>query len=336
MDGRSRGVAGALGAVAMVWLGAPGCGSSDGGGGPIAVTELRDALVAAVCHMAALCGDFPDAATCATSEQEFPHFYASLPQLVAAGRVAYDGQKARRCVDQLNALTSCTLQSTRSPGALADCDAILTGQVSAGDPCFFDEECPAGGGCVVSGNGCDKFTQCCTATCLPAPSWVQAGGDCTGSPHAFCVDGTSCAPSPDGTTSTCQPFGATVGAPCASVACVGSLFCEPSTHTCQLPAAEGGACTPSPDDRSCDDRRDHCDSTGHCTPRLPVRAACQLADDACVRWARCSPTTLTCAPLPAAGESCQQNPTPFPCLGGLTCDPGTSTCTRQPAGGSCL
>lgn len=321
--------------LAVVALaGAAACGSS-AGGGPIAVTELKASLLPALCHLNVLCGRYPDAATCMTSQQEFPHFFPSLPQLVAAGRIVYEGQKARRCVDELNALTSCSRQATSSPGALADCDTILTGGVAAGDPCFFDEECPAGGGCSVTEIGCDKFTECCAATCLPAPARTPAGGDCTLSPPAICADGTSCAPSA-GATSTCQPLGATVGVSCASVPCVASLFCDPSAHTCQLPAAEGGACTPSPDDRGCEDRRDYCDSTGHCAPRLPARAACDPANDACIPWTRCSPTTSTCVPLPAVGETCEQNPAPFPCLGGLRCDATSNTCIVLPVGGSCL
>jgi len=318
--------------VAAALLNAAACGSDSGGA--IAVTDLRAALVPALCHQAVLCGEYPDAETCATNQQEEPHFFASLPQLVAAGRIAYDGQKARRCVDQLNALQSCRRQVVRVPGAFADCQGMLTGQVAAGQPCFFEVECPAGGGCQSTPN-CDSFTTCCASTCLPAPNWVQAGGDCASSSN-ICASGTVCAVSADGMSATCQPPGVTVGVSCASIPCAASLYCDSSTHTCQAPAPEGGGCNPSLNDRDCDDPRDHCDSTATCVPRLPVRAACDPAHNACVSWAKCDATTFTCAPLPHVGESCETGTTPLACLGGVRCDADTHTCTLLPVGGSCL
>ncbi|HXU64420.1 MAG TPA: hypothetical protein VN962_22120 [Polyangia bacterium] len=309
-----------------------------GGGpeeGPIPVAELHDQFLAAACRDQVLCGGMPDETTCLASLQEEPHFFASLPQLVAQGSVRYDGAKARRCLDQLNARTSCARHVVDAPGALADCHEMLVGQVPEGGDCLFREECQSDGSCLPSDPGCNSFGQCCPGTCTTGSTLVPVGGDCTAT-TTVCALGGTCVRSEDGLSAACQPLVSTVGGSCASLPCVASLYCEPNTHTCQAPVPEGGACDPALGGFDCDDLRDRCDSTGHCSPRLQVRAACSTSDTACVPWATCAEATSTCVPLPGVGEGCNPTAVIPRCLGGANCDATTSVCTLAPAGDSCF
>lgn len=319
--------------AALLGGGVLGCGGS-GGGGPIPLADFHEQATLAICHRNVLCGELPDQASCAAADQEQPHFFASLPQLVAEGRLRYDGAKARSCLDQLNGLPSCARHLLNAPG-LADCAQVLVGQVPDGGDCFFSDECQSHGSCVSADSSCDSFTQCCAGTCATGFTSVPSGGDCSAA-SAVCVSGTACVPSTDGSSASCQPLNSTVGASCASVRCAQWLYCEPNTETCQAPVAEGAACNPDLNGLDCDDLRDRCDSSGHCSPRLAVGAACSTAQNACVGWATCDATTSTCVPLPRAGDSCVPPALGPACLGGVACDPTTSVCTLTPVDGSCL
>jgi hypothetical protein len=332
MNGRIRGAARAAGVVALACL---GCGG--GSGGSLTLSAFHEAALVAACHLVVLCGEVPDEATCRATQQEEPHYFASLPQLVAAGRIAYDGQKAKACVDDINGLSSCNRSVVRAPGALPACQQALVGLVAAGGDCFFNEECVGDGtgpGTCQSASGCDSWRQCCPGTCLAATPTVPAGGDCGGGPTVRCATGTTCVYLPGQSTTSCQPLVATAGASCATVACVGSLYCDPVTSTCQRPAPEGGACNPALNDTDCDDPRDRCDSTSVCLPRIAVGASCS-ADGTCVRWASCDTNLHTCVQLPGLGEPCLAPPG-LQCLGGASCDPATQTCTLVSVAGSCL
>ncbi|MFL5306895.1 MAG: hypothetical protein ACJ8F1_16890 [Polyangia bacterium] len=325
MDRHVRGAASAAG-VLMLWLG--GCG----GGGSLSPSEFHDAALTAGCHLFVLCGEIPDEATCRATQQEEPHFYASLPRLVAIGRVLYDGQKASACIDQINGLSSCSHSVVRSPALLSACDQAVIGNVAPGGDCFFNEECVGGGTCQSAAN-CDSWTQCCPGTCLAPTPTVRAGGDCSAMP-VVCATGTTCVNMSGQSSSTCQPLVSTVGASCASVGCAGTLYCDPVTMTCQKGAARGGACNPVLDNGDCDDPRDRCDSSGVCLPRLAVGAPC-TADGTCVGWATCDATLHTCVELPGLGQTCL-GANGLRCLGGGSCDAATNTCTLVPVTGSCV
>jgi hypothetical protein len=282
----------------------------------------------AACHYEVLCGDVPDAATCLANLQERPHLFPSLPQLTAQGRITYDGAAAKRCLDKLNGLTTCARSVVDAPGALDDC-AFLTGNVPAGQPCVFNEECLNGGTCN-SLTACDTFAQCCPGTCSSGPTPVPLGGQC-GLLNLACVRGTTCVAAPGATVATCQTP-AMVGDSCASIPCARALYCDPDTYTCRALPAEGGACAGAVG-LACDDPRDGCDASGHCAPLLPVRAACGGVLG-CVAWAACDGNTSTCVPRPRVGESCLTTSVAS-CLSG-TCDSTSSTCVLLPVGGSCL
>ncbi len=330
MNGRLWGAPPVAAIAALAWLGTPACGG--GSGGSLPVSEFHDAELSAVCHLVVLCGQLPDEATCRATQREGAHFYASLPQLVAAGRIAYDGQKARACVDEINRLTSCNRSVVDAPGALADCKQVLAGRVAAGGDCFFNDECADHGTCQ-SAVACDSFTQCCPGTCVANPPALPAGADCSDFTRS-CETGTVCTNPPGQATLLCQPVVSTVGASCVSISCAQSLVCDPATLTCQPRAAEGGPCDPGRGDEDCDDPRDRCDSTGVCLRRPAVGASC-ASEGTCVAWATCDPTLRTCVELPSPGQACRSGAGPR-CLGGGPCDASTNTCASRPTGGSCL
>src|SRR6478672_6817939 len=90
----------------LAFVAAAGC--TDTAGWNIPLPQFHDLARASFCRVRVLCGDFPDEATCARYFSEPPHLYASLPRLVSAGRVAYDGNKARSCLEILDSATSCS------------------------------------------------------------------------------------------------------------------------------------------------------------------------------------------------------------------------------------
>ncbi len=307
----------------------------DGSGGSIPFDQLEPSLFGAVCHLQVLCGTFPDAATCMSSEYARQHLFETLGQDIASGKVDYDGGKARACVDTLNALSSCDRSALAALNLDPICgqDAVFKGTVAVGGACFFSEECAAGGTCQRTDTSCTS-DQCCAGTCL-APAPVPVGGDCS-VVGATCVSGSVCVY--DGSTSppteTCQTPGG-VGAPCVSVSsCSNPLYCDATSKTCQSPVATGGACDPSIGSLGCNDANDRCDPTTMiCTTRLGLRSACDPTNSACVSYAVCDATTSTCVERPVTGASC--DPTNGPSCLGTTCDATTMICTLPVAGGAC-
>src|SRR4029077_10846200 len=143
-----------LAAVLVSALGAATCD----GGGPLPFSELRPRTLAALCNVYVACGELPDQTSCPTSLQEEPGFYATVQQDIDAGKVHYDGNKARTCIGLYEGLGSCK-QSEIGPVAnriVATCDGVFTGTVAAGGACFFKEECAGGGACSSTDPACSR------------------------------------------------------------------------------------------------------------------------------------------------------------------------------------
>jgi hypothetical protein len=312
-------------------LAAAGC---DGGSVPF--SQFEASAEQAVCHALVLCGKFPDEATCLASEQVQPHYYETLGSDISAGKVIYDGGRAKACLDAVDGLGSCngtTVSPLQSPLPQIDptCNAIFRGTVAAGGACFFSEECANGGTCT-STQGCTA-DQCCAGACVTYTN-VAEGGDCN-VPDAVCPSGTTCAA--DSTTDgyTCQRLPG-AGAPCIYPhlnvgVCAKPLYCDdPTMGTCKAFVATGGPCDPSVG--NCE-YLDRCDPTTLvCTPLLPVGSACGVSPIGCVSYATCDTTTSTCVELTLVGAAC--DPNGLACLGG-TCDRTTSTCMLTPTGDAC-
>jgi hypothetical protein len=316
---------------AAIVMAAAGC--SDVAGWNIPVSEFHDLARSSICRVRVLCGDFPDQATCETYWSEPPHLYASLPQLVSAGRVAYDGNEARTCLNIFNAATSCSRQLLNTPEAITACDAVLVGKVPNGGACFLSVECAGGGTCQMADSGCDPYAACCAGTCAGGGPALAAGDDCSAG-QGQCGPGTSCVGSPDGRTATCATVVTTFGDSCASNPCAGSLVCGAGS-ICLHPAPTGGRCDPDLFGRDCDDLADYCDrGTSTCTPLASIGSPCNPIFTPCVGYATCDQIQNVCVPLPSVGQPCATGT--GVCLGSQSCDLGSYTCVATPPGDSCL
>ncbi len=314
-----------------------GCGGGTGIGGPIPFSAFESAAGSAVCNVLVVCGDVPDEATCLASDQVEPHYYDTLGQDIAAGKVSYDGAKARSCIDGLNAISSCDRTTLADLTLAPDCNGVFTGTVAPGGACFFSQECAAGGSCQSADSVCDPLHQCCAGTCARLVT-VAAGGDCTGI-DAQCAAGTLCVFSGTGNTGTCVTLVTTPGATCGgTIPCAPPLYCDTVSNTCKTPVATGGACNPGLGSIDCANLRDLCDAaSSSCKPRIAVGSPCPGGAD-CVSYAYCDATSGNCVELPAVGRPCSLSAVAAngdQCLGGVTCDPTTSLCTLIPTGGAC-
>ena len=310
--------------------GSGGSVSGSGGGGPIPISQYVSLVLAAGCEYAVRCGEYPDVATCLSSQQVLPHYYDTLSADVADGKVAYDATQARSCVD-LWSNTPCTRTAFLNVPNFP-CDSVFTGTVAVGDTCFFQEEC-ASRVCQIDYTVCDR-AQCCPGVCVAAPTVVGVGGDCTSS-NTTCATAATCLPDANGVTETCQRT-PVVGDPCVGTAvpCQYPLYCDPTSGTCQAPVDTGQACNPNANGLGCDEVADVCEpSTSVCT-RLPGPGQpCDPTDGGlCLIYERCDATTKTCVALPPVGQPCDDN---VGCLATNICDQTSSTCVLTPTAGAC-
>jgi hypothetical protein len=306
---------------------------TDTAGWDIPLAQFHDMTRASFCRVRVLCGDFPDQSSCETYWSEVPHLYASLPRLVSSGRVAYDGSKARSCLEILDGATSCSRQLLNNPDAITVCDDVLVGKVPPGGDCFFNVECAPGETCQMASATCDPYAACCSGTCVGGPP-LAAGDDCS-SGQGLCGAGTACKASADGSTATCATLVTTLGGSCAINPCAGSLYCAPGSQVCLPPAQTGQPCKPELFGRDCDDLDDYCDwGTALCTVAGAVGSRCDPVFFPCVSAAYCDTTQTVCVALPTVGQPCA--PGSGACLGSQACDLGSYTCVATSPGDSCL
>lgn len=321
--------------LALVCAVSVACSGGNGGNG-IALADFEAETRAALCHYLVLCERMPDQATCVASMnvEESVSFFPTMQVDVAAGRVAYDAQAARACVEGFNSLRSCT-QLELAPlfeRIQGICAAVFSGTMPPGGVCFFDEECS--GRDVCSRSNC-ATPECCQGTCLATPPPIPAGGDCSQMPQgSSCAAGTACGTDPQTRAITCVPFLAP-GANCRDVAgsCPDPYLCMtvPSggQSVCTPPVERGQGCGTS-DAFLCNDLRDTCDPNNRiCIASVPVGGDCSVTGG-CVGYADCATSICVARGLPGGGCG-----TAYECLGDLVCDTTTLRCTLPPPGPSC-
>ena len=310
-----------------------------GGGAGLAFDDLEGSTLSAACDFAVLCGSMPDRATCLASERTRESLFATMRTDIASGLVVYDSLAARRCVDDFGALRTCSLTTLASASKQldADCGAVFKGTLATGQTCFFDEECAGQGTCALA--QCGSNMACCAGLCTAKPAQIPVGGDCSMAP-VQCVDGTTCAFNPQGTSPPLLCL-ATAG---PGQACSPTTGCQ-SPYACVTAAGASGTCiAPSGSGQTCgaattsfcDDGRESCDvTTNRCTPHIAVGGTCDASSAvSCVGYASC--TGATCVALGGPGDSCDSTTGALSsCLGSLECDPATLRCTLPPAGASC-
>jgi hypothetical protein len=331
------------GTLACIAGWAAACGGSTGSNGgqqQIALGDLPAEAAKTYCNvieqcLAGLLAFFPRPECEATFATNYRNDeYAALQAAINAGKVHYDGQKARSCLDALTAM-GCDLFVQRNPTI---CDEAIAGDVPLGGACSIDGECAGLAYCDVragvcpgvcaerrgEGQDCDEDNNCqsglnCHLGLCKAPA--MAGQACDGPsgtgcrPGLFCVGASATAAGTCGDPSTV--LSAKVGQACDLTMqrlCETGLSCEVDSVTagvaafsCHAKSASGQPCAlglPEP-----------CPDGEYCNAAIA------------------SPTSGTCTALPNAGQPCASGPThPLHCAGSLTCV-GT-TCQAQKANGA--
>jgi hypothetical protein len=294
-------------------------GACGGGGGGVPADELADELEQTLCEAQVACGAFPDLQTC--RDTVFIDVDSNIPQLLAlvdAGRLNYDEDLARECLDlYTDALGECTVFGA-DPEIIEQinetCSNVFSGDAAVGEVCYADEECAGDAECNVA---TDCQDQCCTGTCVavtPLPD-AEIGESCAA---ADCVSGAYC-----DTNDVCQAV-AGVGETCEGFgSCVTGAVCDfdfqTNTGTCvQLPA-EGDTCDPELffGIITCMRTDNWCDPADMvCKKKLAVGADCDVEIGGCADYAYCN--AGTCTALPGNGGTCDIELGPD-CLGDLDC-----------------
>ncbi len=197
----------------------PGCGGG-GSGASIPLADYTREYVEAFCRRIYTCCDAAEIATdpdwgpteadCVTAGIAF-FSPSALQASVASGRVAYHGDRARKCVDNIAALSCADFGVGFLRQYIPDCAAIIEGKVPEGSSCTLVDECATGN---------------CAGVCARAPGM---GESCMGR----CQQGLYCS----NTTNTCTPI-APIGGACDENAGCENFFCALSGGT------EPGVCSP--------------------------------------------------------------------------------------------
>jgi hypothetical protein len=221
--------------------------------------------------------------------------FASVVENARAGRLKYDGARARACLDALSKLSCAAGSLAQFDGHLA-CEGAIEGTVPAGGACLESSECEDGGRCNKS--ACPADQACCEGVCEPRR---RAGSRAPCASSSECSAGEHCQEGEAGRT--CQPPIAR-GEPCTGLdTCVVGTSCRgaPGRRTCAPLAKDGEPCESLAD---CASLGSHC-AAGEkvCRPRASVGAPCSHPGG-CVGLTAC--VNGRCENLPAPGEACTE------------------------------
>jgi hypothetical protein len=324
-----------------------GCGP-----GSVALDDYAIATRGAYCSHLETCGVIESVETCLATNTGFDftingldlRLTASLRAAIEAGKVRYDGDSAKRCLDALGATRGCDPTAEISRVRPDECLQIFNGRLGADEECARDDECISRQ-CDVP--GCEEA--CCTGACVgdTPPVRAQLGESCE---VAECDNGLFC----DDGTATCVAL-KSQGGFCVSIAeCRFGLYCNQSGEcvgnlptlgqACSGPCRdEGTQCSTTsrvcvevgllgaPCQMSSDCSPFYvCDAGNHCSAGAPIGAPCSVSARCADVGAFCDipggEGSGTCAPLKAEGEVCDAGTA---CQSG-TCDTTTRQCIAEP------
>jgi hypothetical protein len=304
--------------------GACGVVPPDADDGAIPIEMLGERQLDAVCTYLARCGVFEDVATCRTNLGANLRSDAII-EAVKAGKITYDGIKARECVDAMAANTCERTRAFTHRDAPLTCDAVFSGTVSDNSACFINEECVSR---VCNIPSCNMA--CCPGTCVgnTPPGRPAIGQPCT--QYDRCVDG-YCPPAPNNVCTGFKPAGLVCG---SSEECMPGLSClpsggtDPTMMTCRAPKPTLGVCSLTAE---CADLADTCRG-GVCQTGGLTGTVCSKVDE-CQMQHPCSITAGQgmCGLLPTVGESCGSYPV---CRDGV-CNAQGMCVAKVPNGGPC-
>jgi len=330
--------------LAVLTAGSVGCGDdSGGGGGPVAIDDLPEALFATLCPQLERCG--ADVATyfgrpfdCAGGQAQFTNTdFALFDAAIDGGTVRYNGDRANACIAAI-AAQGCEFDRVQRVPAV--CREAVEGTIAEDGPCHTGAECTGESYCDTSG-------MTCPGACSPRE---PAGEICQD--NDWCQDGLSCR---DGMCGMLADAGDACNGEddCApGLLCGNMLVMDGSPGTCRAlsaltTAAEGASCTPlmtlCQGALSCALLSITGGGGGadpvfdfECQQPVASGAACRVAiPDACPSGEFCAGTDPeagmlmgTCTPLSTAGEACEGgHPLGSGCEAGLVC---VSDVCREP------
>jgi len=307
---------------------AAGCGKS-----PVASADFARAYAEATCAQSARC-NLLDAALVAACEQSVGAVLADdVERGIGAGRIRYDGDLARACVDGLRGAPC--LRDGLPDTVQADCLAAVAGKVAPGGECSGLFEC-AGGLCLPDAAGA------CPASCPAvlgkgASCQLHQGPECDVRQSLGCIRGQCRPPGRDGdgcdTDLDCDSEQVCVSGGCAPLLdegqpCEGDAACEVGLACvgarCVRRADEGAQCATTLDEVDAAFR------LAGCAGGLVCRGAGLTAAGA--------PVSGVCRRPSDAGGSCDDEPAGLQefldgCLTGLLCTGGR--CATPPGAGPC-
>ncbi len=234
----------------LLWLSAGGCGSNLAPDPTIVpLGSWASELAAVQCADIFGCCDgaeqqywgYADEADCRrkVAEQQ-----SGLAQTVRQGLIVYDGKAARRCLDEIDALSCAVTFGHGDPRIAPSCAVVTRGAGQLGAPCEdLDLACESAN-CLPSSGTCGP-PRACPATCGAGQYCDEAAGGCTaatpeGGP---CWSSLQCSPSVcyAGSCSPRQPDGTVCLADddCLSGSCVRALD---GYGACGAPQPDGTAC----------------------------------------------------------------------------------------------
>lgn len=216
----------------------------DGGGGDaVPLGSLGTEMGATMCAKMVECctmAELEEELLGASNQQECEAFYAGfigqllipvLEDSVADGRLVYDGDQMRTCLDAIAAIECSELRATLESGPSGTCDNPFTGQVAMGGACANDLDCVSA---FCNGDQVDFEGNVTMGVCAQMPSNGQACVDNTCGDGLFCdytggsptcrptlADGSGCSSDDDCTSGSCN--GASGG---QSGTCGASMTCD--------------------------------------------------------------------------------------------------------------
>jgi hypothetical protein len=225
----------------------------------------------AYCEHLVACHVVGDAAACA----ERLSFFRQSSRGVAEGRVRYDGEAARECVEAVRGLACLNVEPI---GYLEACRSVYQGLVPDGELCYAARDCTSLR-CVAQA-GCTDA--CCAGVCtavLAEGAVCESSSQCEG--DLLCMP-----PSLDGSASWVCRARRVEGEDCnEAIYCDVGLFCDQMAGptdallpgTCVRQAGRGEGCDAQNGAVSCLSLDDYCDAeTSTCTARRGDGEPCEL------------------------------------------------------------
>lgn len=302
-------------------------------GGSITLETLNAEFGKAYCKVS-VCEGWQSPTSCTESTDD--DGLAEMKQKVAAGRVSFDGEAAKKCLDEMKKIDPAKCWGANASAEPVNvellCATVFKGLVANGDDCYTDDECAAG--------VCHFGDGACPGTCVAyrtvGQSCAEAGEECA--PGLWCNDEDECV-ARAGENESCE------GSSCADgLVCNAELVCvKPAA-----PGAAGADCDPS---RPCEAGL-FCDEneTGKCVARQPAGGECfegsawgggdcqgrQICTGAGLGMdgdisGKCSVPQDVGGPCVVADENAWY--VVSGCYESLLCDPATSKCVARPKAG---